>query len=162
MKGTQVQIEIIVYSMTGHTLSVATKLQEALSATGHDVRLDPLRATGPANSRATDAPLETGPEIGRHDTLVLACPVRGGMPAPPMASYLERITSLEGKRVACLVTGIFPAGWGRNQALAQMVETCASKGAAVCGSASVGWWSLSRRRQIVAVVEDLARCLEQP
>jgi hypothetical protein len=67
----------------------------------------------------------------------------------------------KGKRVACLVTGVFPAGWGRNQTLAQMAETCASKGAAVCGSGSVGWWSLGRRRQITEAVDSLTSCLEQ-
>jgi len=108
---------------------------------------------------ATDALLETVPEIDLYDALVFATPVRGGTPAPPMASYLEQITSLVGKRVACLVTGVFPAGWGRNQTLAQMAETCASKGAAVCGLGSVGWWSLGRRRQIAVVVDDLASCL---
>jgi flavodoxin len=34
-KGREVKIGIIVYSMTGHTLAVATRLQEALSAAGH-------------------------------------------------------------------------------------------------------------------------------
>jgi hypothetical protein len=67
----------------------------------------------------------------------------------------------KGKRVACLVTGVFPAGWGRSQTLAQMEETCASKGAAVCGSGSVGWWSLGRRRQITEAVDSLTSCLEQ-
>lgn len=160
-KGREVKIGIIVYSMTGHTLSVATRLQEALSAAGHDVHLEPLRVAGPVSLGAADAPLETVPEIAPYDALVLACPVRGGMPAPPMASFLEQITSLEEKRVACLVTGVFPAGWGRNQTLAQVAETCASKGAAVCGSASVWWWSLRRRKQIAAAVDDLAGCLER-
>jgi flavodoxin len=160
-KEREVKIGIIVYSMTGHTLAVATKLQEALSTTGHDVHLEPLRAAGPASLGAADAPLETVPEIDLYDALVFATPVRGGTPAPPMVSYLEQITSLEGKRVGCLVTGIFPAGWGRNQTLAQMAETCASKGATICGSGSVGWWSLGRRRQIAEVVDNLAGCLKQ-
>jgi len=155
------KIGIIVYSMTGHTLAVATKLQDALSATGHDVHLEPPRVAGPVSLGATDALLETVPEIDLYDALVFATPVRGGTPAPPMASYLEQITSLVGKRVACLVTGVFLAGWGRNQTLTQMVETCASKGATVCSSGSVGWWSLGRRRQIAEVVDNLAGCLKQ-
>jgi flavodoxin len=149
------KIGIMVYSQTGHTLSVATKLQEALSAAGHEVHLEPVRPG------ATDAPLETVPEVAPYDALVFATPVRGGTPAPPMASCLEQIPSLEGKRVACLVTGVFPAGWGRNQTLAQMAETCTSKGATMCGSSSVWWWSLRRRKQIAAAVDDLAHCLEQ-
>lgn len=73
-----------------------------------------------------------------------------------MAQYLEHIDSLEGKRVACLVTGLFPPGLGRNQALAQMEAVCESKGATLCGSGSVGWLSLRRKRQIASTVESLA------
>jgi multimeric flavodoxin WrbA len=155
------KIGIMVYSMTGHTLSVATELQEALSVAGQDVHLEQLRVAGPVHLGTTDVPLETVPEIEPYDALVFATPVRGGTPAPPMASYLAQLPSLQGKRVACLVTGVFPAGWGRNQTLAQMAETCTSKGATVCGSASVWWWSLRRRKQIAAAVDDLASCLRR-
>ena len=152
-------VGIIVYSQTGHTLSVAVKLQEALSAAGHAVNLEQVKTAGPVRPGAANVTLETQPEIDRYDALVFGSPVHGGVPAPAMASYLEQIASLQGKKVACLVTGVFPAGWGRNQTIAQMVKICESKGATVCGSGSVGWWSLGRRRQIAAVVDDLAGCL---
>jgi flavodoxin len=150
-------IGIIVYSRTGHTLSVAEKLKEALSTSGHTVDLEQVEIVGPARLGATDVTLSTRPEIDAYDALVFASPVQGGTPAPPMVSYLEQVPSLKGKQVACLVTGVFPARWGRNQTIAQMVEVCESKGATVCGSGSVAWWSLSRRRQIAEVVDSLSR-----
>jgi hypothetical protein len=93
---------------------------------------------------------------------VLGAPVWGGMPAAPMIAYLDggpsrEGISLQGKRVACLVTGIFPPGMGRNQALARMREICEVKGTTLCGAESVGWLSLRRRRQIAAVVDRLSR-----
>lgn len=155
------KIGIIVYSQTGHTLSVAVKLKEALSAAGHTVSLEQVETVEPVRMYAANAQLKTKPQIDTYDALVFCAHVQGGALAPPMESYLEQITSLQGKTVACLVTGIFPAGWGRNQTVAQMIETCQSKGATVCGSGSVGWWSLRRRQQIAAVVEDLRGCLER-
>jgi flavodoxin len=151
-------IGMIAYSQTGHTLSVAVKLKK-LSAAGHAVSLERLETVEPVRMYAANARLKTKPEIDTYDALVFGCPVQGGAPALPMASYLEQIASLQGKKVTCLATGVFPAGWGRNQTIAQMVETCESKGAAVCGSGSVGWWSLCRKRRIVEVVDDLSGCL---
>ena len=55
------------------------------------------------------------------------------------------------------MTGFFPPGWGRNQTIARMIQLCESKGATVCGSGSVGWWSLGRKRQIAEVVEALGK-----
>jgi flavodoxin I len=74
----------------------------------------------------------------------------------PMKSYLEQLGSLKGKKVALLVTGAFPAGSGRNQTLARLEEICKAKGAAVCGSGSVGWLSLGRKREIAKVVDQLS------
>ena len=149
-------IGIIVYSHTGHTLSVAMKLKEKLSAAGHVVTLEQVETAGPVSLSATSADLKTKPAIDTYEALVFGSPVWGGVPAPPMMSYLEQVTSLEGKKVACLVTGLFPPGWGRNQTMAQVKEICESKGATVCGSGSVGWLSLGRKRQISKVVDSLS------
>jgi len=149
-------IGIVVYSRTGHTLSVAMKLKEKLSAAGHMVTLEQLETAGPVSLGTTSAALKTMPAIETYEALVFGSPVQGGVAAPPMMSYLEQVASLEGKKVACLVTGLFPAGWGRNQTVAQMKESCESKGATVCGAGSVGWLSLRRKRQISKVVDSLS------
>ncbi len=152
-------IVIIIYSRTGHTLSVAKKLKEKLSAAGHKAALVQIETAGPVNlsaRSATSAELRTKPAIDAYEGLVFGCPVQGGVPAGPMLSYLEQVASLEGKRVACLATGFFPAKWGSSQTLVQMEKICKSKGAAVCGSGSVSWFSLSRKRQISAIVDSLS------
>jgi len=73
-----------------------------------------------------------------------------------MCYHRTDVTSLQGKRVACLVTHLFPPGWGGNQTIRQMKETCESKGATVCGSGSVSWFPLGRQRRIAEVVDDLS------
>ncbi|MGD1992747.1 MAG: flavodoxin domain-containing protein [Anaerolineae bacterium] len=150
-------IGMIVYSYTGNTLSVAEKLKEKLSAAGHVVTLERLETVGPATLRNEDAALKTKPPIAPYDALVLGCPVRGGAPPPPMLTFLEQVETLRGKKVALLVTGFFPvAGWGRNQTIAKLKESCRSEGATVCGAESVGWFSLNRKRAISRVVDILS------
>ena len=150
-------VGIVAYSRTGHTLSVAVKLAEALSAAGHTVTLEQVEAAGPVRPGATNVPLKSVPPIEGCEALVFGTSVQGGTPAPPMASYLDQLASLQGVQVACLVTGFFPPGWGRDQTLARMREICASRGATFCGSGSVGWLSFSRKRQIAEVVEALSK-----
>ena len=121
------------------------------------VTLEQIETAGPVSLNATSAELKTMPAIDTYDALVFGSPVRGGVPAAPMMSYLEQVPSLAGKKVACLVTGVFPPGWGRNQTIARMKEICESKGATVCGSGSVGWFRLDRKRQIADVVDHVSR-----
>jgi len=149
-------IGIIVHSHTGHTLSVAKKLEGKLSAAGHTVALEQVEPAEPAKLSATSAELKTKPAIDPYDALVFGSPVWGGRMSAPMTSYLEQIPSLEGKKVACLVTHFFFRGWGADQTLTLMKEVCESKGATVCGSGSVRWFSLGRKRQISKVVDSLS------
>jgi flavodoxin len=153
---------IVVYSITGHTLSVATKLQEKLTAAGHAVTMERLETTGPAGLSGEHSPLKNRPAVDAYDGLVFGSPVRGGTLPPPVASYLNQLTSLDGKQVACLVTGFFPvAGWGREQVIAQMSQICTSKGATICATGSVGWFSLNRRKQISQVVDQLSEAFSE-
>ena len=117
--------------------------------------VEDLQTIEPLQMRDTTAELKCTPAVDGYDVLVFACPVRGGTPAPPMRVYLEQVPSLKGKRVACLVTGMFPEGWGREQTLAQMRELCEAKGGKVAGTPSVGWWSLRREQQIAQAVDAL-------
>jgi flavodoxin len=150
------KIGLIVYSQTGHTLAVALKLKEKLTTNGHTVTLERIETTGAVRPSDTHVELKTAPAIDAYDALVLGTPVWGGTPAVPMRNYLEKIPSLAGKKVACLVTGFFPAGWGRNQAIAKMNASCEAKGATIHGSGSVGWFSLKRQQQIAAAVDSVS------
>ena len=150
-------IGIVVYSQTGHTLSVAMKLEEALSAAGHVVKLERVEPSGSAKPGTANVSLKARPEVDAYNALVFCSPVWGGTPASPMASYLEQVASLQGKKVACLATHFFPSGVGGNQTLAQMKDICESKGAAVCGVGSVNWFRLGRKRKIAQVVDSLSK-----
>jgi flavodoxin len=138
------KIGIVVYSQTGHTLSVASKLAEKLASLGHKTSLKRLESEDF--------------KIDEFETVIFCSPVHGGEPAQQMKDYINRIPSLEGKKAACMVTGVFPAGMGRNKALESMKRLCESKGATVCGVASAGWWSFRRSVQIREAVESIVSC----
>lgn len=151
------KIGIVFYSRTGNTRRVASRLHEKLAASGHEVTLEELEPRHSAPPSVENVELKTYPSADAYDALVFAAPVWGGQPASPLTGYLEHLASLQGKKTACLVTGFFPAKWGGNQALEKMAEICRSKGAEVAGSGSVTWFSLSRGRQILQVVEHLSQ-----
>jgi flavodoxin len=150
------KIGVIVYSQSGHTLRVARALETALSEAGHDVTLEPIEPVGLTKPGLTDIPLQATPELAGYDALVFGTPTWGGAMASPMATYLAQLDTLADKPVACLVTGIFPADWGRNQNLAQMKETLEGLDATVVGTGSVGWLSFRRKRQIAETVAQLS------
>ena len=153
------KIAVIVYSLSGHTLRAGRVLEERLVSAGHEVSLERVETVGPARRNNEDAALKTAPSVASCDAVVLCTPVRGGAPPPPMARYLEQIPTLEGMRVACLVTHFLPRRWGADQTLAIMGATCAAKGATVVASGAVKWSSFSRGKQLERVADELAGAL---
>jgi hypothetical protein len=151
------KIGMIVYSQTGHTLAVATRLQEILAAAGHAVALERLEPSERPRPGATDVPLVNRPAIDGYDSVVLGAPVWGGQLASPMVGYLEGLASLEGAEVVCLMTHAFPPGLGGTMAMRQMNALCTSKGATVRASGDVTWLRFGRKRQIEEVVGRLSR-----
>ena len=149
-------IGMIVYSQTGNTYSVATKLQEKLSTGGHSVTLERIEVIGEV-SPGQAVQFKTLPDAGKYDALVFGSPVQAFSLCQAMVEYLKQVASLQDKKVACLITQAFPYPWlGGNRAVRQMKRACESKGATVCGSGIVNWMKKSREQQIVQVVDQLS------
>jgi len=149
-------IGIIVYSRTGNTHSVALKLEEKLAAAGHAVTLERIEVGEVTPGKPVQ--FKTLPDAGPYDALIFGAPVHGFSLCQPMAGYLKQVASLQGKKVACLVTQAFPYPWlGGNRAIRQMKQICESKGATVCGSGIVNWMNKRREQQIVEVVDRLSK-----
>lgn len=146
-------IGIIVYSQTGHTYSVALRLKEKLAAAGHVVTVERIEVKVTPRGRVQ---FQTLPNVEPYDALVFGAPVHAFSLCRPMLGYLTQIPSLQGKKVACLITQGSPYPWmGGNRAIRQMKGICESKGAMVCGTGIVTWMSKNRERQIGEVVDRL-------
>ncbi len=153
-------IGLIIHSQTGHTLSVAAKLQKKLAAAGHTVTLERLETEGEVRPGVKDVNLKSVPCVENYDAVAFGSPVHGFALPLAMQAYLRQVPSLAGKRVACFVTQSFPFAWmGGNNALHQMRRAVEAKGTQVRGSGVVNWSRRSRERQSAEVVDRLSRCL---
>ena len=150
-------IGIIVYSWSGNTLSVAEKLQEKLSAAGHSVALEQVSVVGERKRGDRKFELETLPSVEPYDAVVFGSAVEAFSLSPVLTAYLKQIGSLEGKKVACLVTQALPYPcMGGNRAIRQMRKLCQSKGATVAGSGVVNWAKSRRDRTTTRAVGRLS------
>lgn len=150
-------IGVIVYSQTGNTLSVAKKLEEKLAAAGHSVKLERVTVVGERKQGAREFQLEELPDVGTYDALVFGSAVEAFSLSPVLTEYLKQVGSLQGKRVACLVSQQFPYPWmGGNRAIRQMRKLCQSKDATIVGSAVVNWAKSRREKTTAAAIDRLA------
>lgn len=150
-------IGIIVLSNTGHTLQVAQRMADALSAAGHTAKLERVTAAEDNPQTPAGKKLRDAPDPTPYDLLLFGAPVWGFSLASVMKAYLAQIPSLAGKKAACFVTQHFPKPWmGGNQAIRQMRAACALKQAEIPLTGIVNWTSPKREAQIAELVARAA------
>jgi len=151
------KIGIVVYSWSGNTQSVAGKLKERLDAAGHEAALLRVQVVGERKQGAREFELDELPEIASYDGLVFGAAVEAFSLSPVLKRYLDRVTPLAGKKVACLVTQQFPYPWmGGNRALRQMRKLVRAKGGTVVGAAVVNWASARREKTTAEAIAKLS------
>lgn len=154
------KIGIIVHSQTGHTYSVAQRLEKKLSADGHLVDIQQLRLVGGQQVPGKDSKIENPPDLSGYDKVIFGAPVQAFSLSKVMEAYLTQVSSLSGKTVACFVTKGLPFGWtGGNRAIGQMKEICESKWAIVSGTGIVVW-NKNREKQIDDLLEKFSELLD--
>ncbi len=146
-------IGVIVYSETGNTLSVASKIKEGLASLNHQVELIELKNVSP---NKTQPKLELIPNIDTHDGLVLGSFVEGFQLSRVFKLFLEEVSSLENKKIVCFVTQFFPFRWmGAKQTLKKMKNMCELKGATPYCAGVVQWSRKSSRKKQISTLVDL-------
>lgn len=147
-------IGIIVHSQTGHTLSVAERMEARLMEEGHAVTMERVVAANDEETKPDQITLTSSPDYQQYDGLILGAPVRGFALSPVMSAYLASIPSLSGKQIECFVTEYFPfPSMGGNQAIRQMRAICEGKGGTVIGTGIINWSNPRRNRQITQLIE---------
>ena len=150
------KIGLIIYSQTGNTLSVARKIEEKLIAANQSAILERIQIEGVARPGDKNIKFENTPDTTQYDAIIFGSPVHAFSLSTPMSAYLSQVKSLQGKKVALLVTQHLPFPWlGGNRAVRQMKKLCESKGAEVSGSGIVNWHKASRQQLIDEVVDRL-------
>ena len=149
------EIGIIVYSKTGHTYSVAEKLQKKLKADGHSVELEEVKPVGEVKPKE-NITFENKPNIDTYDAVIFGSPVHAFSLAPAMKEYLNQIQSLEGKKVACYVTKGLPfKSTGGKQAISQMTEIIQLKDGNLLGT-DILVWKGGKLENIIKLVDKLS------
>lgn len=150
-------VGIIVFSQTGNTLSVAQRLQEALTASGHQVTIDRVEISGELGSGQNDFQLTRCPDVAPYEAIVFAGPVMAFALNPAMKRYMGQIGPLVGKPAACLVTKQLPYYWtGGRPAVRRISRAVRAKGGKMLGSGIVIWGSDRREEMIAEVVERVS------
>lgn len=155
------KIGIILYSLTGNTLSVSEQLQGRLAASGHQVVMERFNALGDPTKNPRPE-IDRVPETTPYDALVVAAPVHAFGLAGPMQICLERLETVGPKPVVLLTTHHFTRPWmGASRTIRMMQGLCEKKGCRVIGNGIVNWSRKDREQQIGDVVARLAGVLDQ-
>lgn len=151
------KVGIIVFSQTGNTLSVAERLQTQLAGAGHSAQLErvvPLNEKPTVNGKIQ---LKEIPDTSGYEGIVFASPVQAFNLAAVMREYLNQVSELKGKKVACFVTQSFSKPWlGGNRAIAKMRNLCSVKGSEVCQTGIVHWSHKDREQMIDNIVTNFS------
>ncbi len=132
----QMNICMMVHSLTGNTMKLAETLADALTKTGHKVTVIQLQ---------TDVPLKYGsirqkprfeitnlPSVAEYDAVCAGGPVWGFGPSPVIFQAIRQLDKPEGKMFLPFTTMGFPfACLGGNNTLKIMGREAAARGAKV-------------------------------
>ena len=150
------KIGIIAFSNTGHTAKLAEEIGKRIEGKGHSVEKHFLEIAGTASPVAASVELKSTPSIKEYDAVLFGFPVWGGRPPIVMNTYLDRIGSLNGKKIACFATHFFFPAWGGTQSLKTFKEICELKGADVICTGSVQWSSFRRHKLLREVASKIS------
>jgi flavodoxin len=155
-------IGILVHSQTGHTHSVAQRIEKKLTEQGHTCRIEQIRARDEEaiSKGQVMQPIQliNPPDPLAYDALILGAPVWGFSLSKIMNAYLDRLPKLSGKKVACFITQSFPHPiFGGNRSLRQLKSACQQMGASVYASGIVNWSNSRREDQIENLVKSLSQ-----
>lgn len=150
-------IGILVYSLTGNTLSVAEKIKEELKQKGKSAVIERITILGETQNGAGSVVLKHIPDLSNYDTVIIGSPINAFSLSVPMKKYLKLHADVKGKQLHCFVTQYFKHPiLGGNKGIRQIKNLCLLKGGTVQKSAIVHWSSPNREEQIKEAVKKLS------
>jgi flavodoxin len=152
-------IGIIIYSMSGHTATVAKAIAERFRRENHDVDLKLLMVTGmthPGSKRFSICNLPESEEIDGYDVLFFGGPVWLFSASPVILKFLGMLEKLDGKKTMNFVTQVSPwPSLGGYQALKMMNDRLKESGATVLPGESVQYFFGTDRRKLNETMERI-------
>jgi hypothetical protein len=135
------------------------KLQESLSTAGNDVSVERVISDGDTAPRSKNVKLKSNPNISPYEVIIFGAPVHAFTLSPAMTTYLNQISDLESKKIACFVTKGLRFNWtGGNQAIDKMKKICTSKNGIVL-STEIIIWNKNRDKKINEMIHKFSAAL---
>ena len=153
-------IGIIVHSQTGNTYNVAEKLEQRLKQLGNDVNLERITTIGDVKSETKEIKLDKMPSTEKYDAIIFGGWIQAFRLYPGMEMYLNQLSSLKNKKIACFVTMQFPFKWmGGKNGTAKIKQLVEKRDGKLITSGIIGWSRKDREQNICALIEDICNCL---
>lgn len=153
------KIGIIVYSQTGNTYLVASKIYESLKKKGYKVDIEKIEAL--RNQKNNTFEFKKVPDVKSYDVIIFGSPVEAFSLCPVMKKYLENIKSLKNKKVLCFVTEAFPYPWmGGTRAIKQMKTLCDQKDSTIYETGIANWNNKKREELINNIIEKFTNTID--
>ena len=157
------KVALIIYSLTGHTKSVADKIKSLLVSEGHSadylqINHEPKQENGNPNEKVVFKDL---PDLDAYDTFVFGSYVEAFNLCRVMQQYLQQLNNKSAKAV-CLTTQQFMKSFlGGNQAQKKMKKLLTAKEFSVVGGANVGWkFEEGREQRIYEAAQKICNLLK--
>lgn len=142
-------IQLLVHSHTGNTLSVANALKAAVEPINPEIKLTHVEADNEREMNLSKISISKLPDCSDADLIVLGSPVRGGNPSPAILKTIDSLGSMQGKKCVVFTTEFFPYDWmGGRQAVSKMEKALNAHGAEVTSHAIIHWKRRDREKQI--------------
>lgn len=159
---------IVFYSFSENTLKTAEFIRE--KAASQEVTVDLIRVKPKEEEKAflkqcRQAFLRKTPEIAdcdydlsKFDFIIFASPIWVFTIAPALRTYLEKISDLDKKKTACVLT--FGSGAGKAKALRELEETLKNKNGRLLFSKNIKGSSTKSSAYLASQLNDLLEMLK--
>lgn len=158
-------IGIILYSMSGHTASIAKAIAERFRKENHDVDIKLLMVTGmthPGSKRFSICNLPESEDIDGYEAIIFGGPVWLFKASPVILKFLGWLEKLHGKRVTCFVTQLAPwPSFGGYQALKAMSDQLKESGASVLPGESIQYFFGSNKQKLNEAMDRIYERITQ-
>lgn len=152
------QIGIIVWSVSGHTFSIAETFSKCLADKGHTISIERIAISRDLMKPEKPWSITEVPKTADYDALVFGSYVEAFNLTIVMKKYLVGIEDLAGKKCFVLVTQSLPKAWmGGNRAVNQIKKLVTAKGGVVVDSALVSWGNKAKELQIEEACDKIVK-----